>query len=122
MHCKPSDTPQLDLATTGHTRNLLFDYDASIVTLSLLNVITTGMGTGLSFLNNLGQLVIALGGKSNSQAVFVSLFSVSSCAGRLLLGYGPPHPLELHNPLCWALTERFKESPQRTFFDLMTHC
>ncbi len=46
----------------------------------------TGMGTGLSFLNNLGQLVIALGGESDSQAVFVSLFSVSNCAGRLLLG------------------------------------
>ena len=46
-----------------------------------------GMGTGLAFLNNLGQLVIALGGESNGQAVFVSLFSVSSCAGRLLLGY-----------------------------------
>lgn len=45
-----------------------------------------GMGTGLAFLNNLGQLVIALGGESNGQAVFVSLFSVSSCAGRLLLG------------------------------------
>lgn len=44
------------------------------------------MGTGLAFLNNLGQLVIALGGQGDSQAVFVSLFSVSSCAGRLLLG------------------------------------
>lgn len=44
------------------------------------------MGSGLAFLNNLGQLVTALGGATNSQAVFVSLFSVSSCAGRLLLG------------------------------------
>ena len=44
------------------------------------------MGTGLAFLNNLGQLVIALGGERNGQAVFVSLFSVSSCAGCLLLG------------------------------------
>lgn len=51
------------------------------------------MGTGLAFLNNLGQLVIALGGKSNSQAVFVSLFSVSSCAGRLLLGWVIIHTL-----------------------------
>lgn len=45
-----------------------------------------GMGSGLSFLNNLGQLVVALGGESDGQAVFVSLFSVSNCAGRLLLG------------------------------------
>ena len=45
------------------------------------------MGSGLAFLNNLGQLVLALGGAPNSQAVFVSLFSVSNCGGRLLLGY-----------------------------------
>lgn len=47
---------------------------------------SVGMGSGLSFLNNLGQLVVALGGESDGQAVFVSLFSVSNCAGRLLLG------------------------------------
>ncbi len=49
-------------------------------------LVRAGMGSGLSYLNNLGQLVIALGGESDSQAVFVSLFSVSNCAGRLLLG------------------------------------
>ncbi len=55
-------------------------------TWSLHVLVHAGMGSGLSYLNNLGQLVIALGGKSDSQAVFVSLFSVSNCAGRLLLG------------------------------------
>lgn len=60
-----------------------------------------GMGTGLAFLNNLGQLVIALGGQGNSQAVFVSLFSVSSCAGRLLLGYIPERLLHARGtPRC----------------------
>ncbi|DBA71965.1 TPA: hypothetical protein ACH3X2_010713 [Trebouxia sp. C0005] len=60
-----------------------------------------GMGSGLSFLNNLGQLVIALGGESDSQAVFVSLFSVSNCAGRLLLGYIPERLLHAHGtPRC----------------------
>lgn len=44
------------------------------------------MGSGLVFLNNLGQLVVALGGAPDSQAVFVSLFSVTNCAGRLVLG------------------------------------
>jgi hypothetical protein len=41
------------------------------------------MGTGvcLSFLNNLGQLVVALGGKPNGHVVFVSLFSVANAAG-----------------------------------------
>ncbi|CAL5228367.1 g11486 [Coccomyxa viridis] len=47
-----------------------------------------GCGTGLVFLNNIAQLVSALGG-GGSPAVYVSVFSVSSCAGRLLLGYGP---------------------------------
>ena len=72
--------------------NPLLDY-CQIIAVMFVAVVTStsldtvaGMGTGLAFLNNLGQLVIALGGKSNSQAVFVSLFSVSSCAGRLLLG------------------------------------
>lgn len=44
-----------------------------------------GMGTGLVYLNNLGQMVRALHGHG-SAAVYVSIFSVSSCAGRLLLG------------------------------------
>jgi hypothetical protein len=43
------------------------------------------MGTGLVFLNNLGQLVTAVGSAS-SPAVFVSIFSVCSCFGRLLFG------------------------------------
>ena len=38
------------------------------------------------FLNNIAQLVDALGGVG-SPSVYVSVFSVSSCAGRLLLGY-----------------------------------
>lgn len=45
-----------------------------------------GCGTGLVFLNNIAQLVDALGG-GGSPSVYVSVFSVSSCAGRLLLGY-----------------------------------
>ena len=37
------------------------------------------------FVNNLGQLVLSLG-SSRGPAVFISIFSVSSCFGRLLLG------------------------------------
>ena len=47
--------------------------------------LAAGCGTGLMFLNNIAQLVSALGG-SGSPAVYVSVFSVSSCVGRLLLG------------------------------------
>ena len=55
-------------------------------------VFNAGMGAGLMLLNNLAQLVIALGGRPGSQAVFVSLFSVANCGGRLLFGYrGPCH-------------------------------
>ena len=43
------------------------------------------MGTGLVFLNNLGQLVTAVGATS-SPAGLVSIFSVFSCFGRLLFG------------------------------------
>lgn len=47
--------------------------------------LAAGCGTGLLFLNNIAQLVSALGG-SGTPAVYVSVFSVSSCAARLLLG------------------------------------
>ncbi len=52
-----------------------------------------GVGTGvaLALLNNLGQLVIALGGEPGGQVVIVSLFSVANAAGRLLMGYAPEH-------------------------------
>ncbi|KAK9815489.1 hypothetical protein WJX72_004521 [[Myrmecia] bisecta] len=46
-----------------------------------------GIGSGLMYLSNLAQLVDALGG--SSPAVFVSLYSVTNCAGRLLGGYIP---------------------------------
>jgi len=44
-----------------------------------------GMGSGLVLLNNLGQLVVALGG-GQGPAVYVSLFSIMNCAGRIAFG------------------------------------
>lgn len=44
------------------------------------------MGSGLVFLNNLAQLVPSLGGAPGGQDVFVSIFSVTNCAGRLVFG------------------------------------
>ncbi|BDA46699.1 probable transporter MCH1 [Coccomyxa sp. Obi] len=58
----------------------------------MLAVAAAGMGTGLVYLNNLGQMVSALHGHS-SAAVYVSIFSVSSCGGRLLLGHVPERAL-----------------------------
>eukprot|EP00891_Asterochloris_glomerata_P001572 jgi/Astpho2/1572/fgenesh1_pg.00026_%23_48_t len=55
-----------------------------------------GMGSGLVFLNNLAQLVPSLGGAPNSQDVFVSLFSVCNCVGRLVLGYVPERLLHAY--------------------------
>jgi hypothetical protein len=43
------------------------------------------MGSGLVLLNNLGQLVAALGG-AQGPAVYVSLFSIMNCAGRIAFG------------------------------------
>lgn len=42
---------------------------------------TVASGASLAYLNNLGQLVVSLGGGQNGQVVFVSLFSVANAAG-----------------------------------------
>ena len=52
-----------------------------------------GTGAALAFLNNLGQMVLALGGPPGGQTVFLSLFSVASAGGRLALGYWPERRL-----------------------------
>lgn len=49
-----------------------------------------GTGTGLALLNNLSEQVTALGGNTGtSQAVFVSVFSIANCFGRLCSGILP---------------------------------
>lgn len=40
-----------------------------------------GVGACLTFLNNLGQIVVALGGAPGDQVVFVSIFAVGNAAG-----------------------------------------
>ncbi|WIA43520.1 hypothetical protein OEZ86_009978 [Tetradesmus obliquus] len=52
-----------------------------------------GVGACLTFLNNLGQIVVALGGAPGDQVVFVSIFAVGNAAGRLLMGMLPEHYL-----------------------------
>ncbi|WIA09948.1 hypothetical protein OEZ85_010161 [Tetradesmus obliquus] len=54
---------------------------------------TVASGVCLAYLNNLGQLVVSLGGGHDGQVVFVSLFSVANAAGRLLMGYIPEQHL-----------------------------
>lgn len=39
-------------------------------------------GVCLAYLNNLGQLVVSLGGGHDGQVVFVSLFSVANAGGK----------------------------------------
>eukprot|EP00884_Botryococcus_braunii_P011942 jgi/Botrbrau1/20749/Bobra.0058s0077.1 len=48
-----------------------------------------GSGAGLTLNNNLAQQVLALDPKSNATTVFVSVFSVASCVGRLCSGSLP---------------------------------
>ncbi|EFJ44963.1 hypothetical protein VOLCADRAFT_94778, partial [Volvox carteri f. nagariensis] len=71
-----------------------------------------GLGTGLSYLNNLGSIVVALGGQRGGQVVFVSLFSVANATGRLAGGvlselilrrYGIPRTLPLLASSCLTL-------------------
>jgi hypothetical protein len=42
---------------------------------------TVAAGVCLAYLNNLGQLVVSLGGGHDGQVVFVSLFSVANAGG-----------------------------------------
>jgi hypothetical protein len=42
---------------------------------------TVASGVCLAYLNNLGQLVVSLGGGHDGQVVFVSLFSVANAGG-----------------------------------------
>ncbi|KAL4437504.1 hypothetical protein ABPG77_003485 [Micractinium sp. CCAP 211/92] len=56
----------------------------------LFAALTISMGSGLTLLNNLAQVVKALSGVPHEDTpVLVSLFSVANCAGRMALGYLP---------------------------------
>lgn len=62
-----------------------------------------GMGSGLVLNNNIAQIVQALGGPADGQDVFVSLYSVGNCVGRLLGGVGSQWLLQRHGvprPAC----------------------
>lgn len=48
----------------------------------LFFVFVAGVGSCMTFLNNLGQLTVALGGAVGSQVVFVSIYAVGNAAGR----------------------------------------
>ncbi|KAK9831891.1 hypothetical protein WJX81_006335 [Elliptochloris bilobata] len=54
-------------------------------------------GAGLTLLNNMAQLVIALGGQEGAQSVFISVYSIANCLGRLTSGFLPDRLLRLHN-------------------------
>lgn len=78
----------------------------------LLIQFSVGLGTGLAFLNNLGSIVVALGGRPGGQVVFVSLFSVANAMGRMLGGvlsemalrrYGTPRTFLLSVVSCLTL-------------------
>lgn len=61
------------------------------------------IGNGLAFLNNIAQIVAALGVQADTTPVLVSLFGICSCLGRLIFGavpesalhYGIPRPVFL---------------------------
>ncbi len=67
-------------------------------------VFFAAVGSGLALLNNLGQLVRALGGEATECVMLVSLFSVANAAGRLAMGWLPEHFLQVR-PLQHFLLE-----------------
>lgn len=52
----------------------------------LFYVVFVGMGGGLVVLNNVGQMVVALGGDEKLVTVLVSMCSIANCFGRVSLG------------------------------------
>ncbi|CAL8464603.1 g4138 [Coccomyxa elongata] len=74
----------------------LWECAASLNFWLLFLVFGMGTGTGLMFVNNLGQLVESLGGGRDGQDVLVSLFSVFSAAGRLACGSIPERLLQTY--------------------------
>ena len=48
-----------------------------------------GMGAGFTMLNNLAQIVEALGGDRQAQGVYVLLFTTVNTLGRMIGGYLP---------------------------------
>lgn len=83
---KSDDTAASDernLAPWQTVRNIDF------ICLWLTNVV--GSGAGLTFLNNVPQMVIALGGEAGGASVFVSLYSVANGIGRLTIGIFPDY-------------------------------
>jgi len=45
-----------------------------------------GTGAGLTVINNVGEVVLSLGGTNGDQNIFVKLLSVCSCVGRITFG------------------------------------
>jgi len=72
------DQPALQLGSLT-TRQML----CSVNFWLLFTQFTIASGVSLSYLNNLGQLVVSLGGEPDGHVVFVSLFSVANAAGGL---------------------------------------
>ena len=55
----------------------------------LWSALCVGMGAGFTMLNNLAQIVEALGGDRQAQGVYVLLFTTVNTLGRMTGGYLP---------------------------------
>jgi hypothetical protein len=70
------DQPMLQLGSLS-TQQMLCTFNFWL----LFAQFTVASGVCLAYLNNLGQLVVSLGGGHDGQVVFVSLFSVANAGG-----------------------------------------
>ena len=62
-----------------------------------------GMGAGFTMLNNLSQMVEALGGGKQAQGVYVLLFTTVNTVGRMAAGYIPEQLLHARGTPRWVL-------------------
>lgn len=77
------DPPALQLGSLT-TRQMLCTLNFWLLFVQFM----VGSGVSLAYLNNLGQLVVSLGGGHDGQVVFVSLFSVANAAGEQTTQHG----------------------------------
>lgn len=72
----PREPPPLQLGSLS-TQQMLCTWTFWL----LFSQFMVASGVSLAYLNNLGQLVVSLGGGHDGQVVFVSLFSVANAGG-----------------------------------------
>lgn len=88
-----------------------------------------GMGAGFTMLNNLGQMVEALGGRREGQGIYVLLFTTLNTVGRMVGGYVPEKLLHARGTPRYGfhlhahcVTGKFRACPRCLIPSAASHC